>query len=67
MLMLVGGSIFVLGLLLLMAGRIPGLGQLPGDIHVQRDNFTLYVPLGTMILLSIILTVILNIIARFLR
>jgi hypothetical protein len=66
-LMLVGGSIFVLGLVLLLAGRIPGLGQLPGDIRIQRDNFTLYAPLGTMLLLSVLLTVLINLIARFWR
>lgn len=66
-LMVVGGSIFVLGLVLLLAGRIPGLGQLPGDIRIQRDNFTLYAPLGTMLLLSILLTILVNLIARFWR
>lgn len=66
-LMVVGGSIFVLGLVLLVAGRIPGLGQLPGDIRIQRDNFTLYAPLGTMLLLSILLTILVNLIARFWR
>jgi hypothetical protein len=67
MLMLIGGSIFILGLILLLAGRIPGLGQLPGDFRIQRDNVTFYAPVGTMILLSIILTVLLNVIGRFLR
>jgi hypothetical protein len=67
MLMIVGGGIFLLGLLMLLAGRIPGLGQLPGDIRVQRGNFTLYAPLGTMLLLSILLTVVLNLIARLWR
>jgi hypothetical protein len=67
LLMVVGGGIFVLGLVLLLAGRVPGLGQLPGDIRIQRDNFTLYAPLGTMLLLSILLTVVVNLIARFWR
>jgi hypothetical protein len=66
-LMVAGGVLFVFGVILVLAGRIPGLGQLPGDISIQRDNFTLYFPLGTMILLSIVLTVLLNLIARFWR
>jgi hypothetical protein len=66
-LMITGGGIFVLGLLLVLAGRIPGLGQLPGDITIQRDNFTLYAPLGTMIVVSIVLTLVVNLIARFWR
>lgn len=64
LLMITGGGLFVLGLVLFLVGRIPGIGQLPGDITVQRDNFTLYAPFGTMIILSIILTVVLNVIAR---
>jgi hypothetical protein len=67
LLMITGGGLFVLGLVLFLVGRIPGIGQLPGDITVQRDNFTLYAPFGTMIILSIILTVVLNVIARLWR
>jgi uncharacterized protein HemY len=66
-LMITGGGIFVLGLLLVLAGRIPGFGQLPGDITIQRDNFTLYAPLGTMIVVSVILTLVVILIARFWR
>jgi hypothetical protein len=65
--MLVGGSIFVLGIILVVMGRIPGLGQLPGDIQVQRDNVTLFFPLGTMLLISVLLTIVLNLIARWWR
>jgi hypothetical protein len=67
LLMITGGGLFVLGLVLFLVGRIPGIGQLPGDITVQRDNFTLYAPFGTMIILSLILTVVLNVIARLWR
>jgi hypothetical protein len=57
----------VLGLLVTLAGRIPGFGQLPGDITIQRQNFTLYAPIGTMIVVSIILTLVLNLLSRFWR
>lgn len=67
LLMLLGILIFVIGIVLTFAGRIPGLGNLPGDISVQRGNFRLYAPIGTMIVLSIILTIILNVLARFFR
>ncbi len=40
------------------------LGQLPGDVVIERENFRLYIPLGTMIVLSIGLSILLNIIAR---
>jgi hypothetical protein len=40
---------------------------LPGDIVVRRENFTLFAPIGTMIVVSLVLTVLLNLIARFWR
>ncbi len=67
MLMLLGGSLFVIGLLIVLLGKLPGLGRLPGDILIQRDNFTFYMPLATMILVSLLLTILVNLLARLLR
>ena len=67
MLMVAGAAVFVVGLVIFLAGRIPGFGQLPGDITIQRDNFTLYAPIGTMIVVSVVLTLLLNLLARFWR
>ncbi len=67
MLMFFGIILFALGVILVFAGRIPGLGHLPGDIRFRRGNLTIYAPIGTMLLLSILLTVILNILARLHR
>lgn len=64
MLMIIGVIIFFLGGLLLLGGKIPFIGRLPGDIYIKRENFTFYFPLATGILLSILLTVILNIFFR---
>jgi hypothetical protein len=58
-LVIVGGILLILGLVLWLGPRIPWLGKLPGDITYKRDNFTFYFPLGTCILLSVILTLIL--------
>jgi hypothetical protein len=55
--MLIGGILFVLGALLLAGGRF-GLGKLPGDIVVQRENFVFYFPVMTGIVLSVVLTLI---------
>lgn len=52
------------GLVLVLAGRIPWVGRLPGDIYVQRGNWTFYFPLATSLLLSVVLTVIFWLIAR---
>ena len=63
--LLVFGLILVAaGLLFLFADKIPFLGRLPGDILVKRKNFTVYFPLATMVLLSVIATVVLNLISR---
>jgi hypothetical protein len=67
MLMIAGGGLFLVGLLLVMGARIPGFGNLPGDLHVQRGNFSLYAPFGTVILISIVLTVLINVLARLWR
>jgi hypothetical protein len=64
-LVLVMGLILVLiGGLLLLGGRIPWLGRLPGDILIQRRNFTFYFPLATGILISIVLTLFLWLVSR---
>ena len=57
LLMLTGAVLFIVGLLLSVAGPI-GIGRLPGDIVVRRGNFTLYVPIVTSILVSIALSLI---------
>ena len=63
-LIFLGFTMVILGGILLLAGKIPGLGKLPGDIFVQKGNFTFYFPLVTSILLSLLLTVILNLFFR---
>jgi hypothetical protein len=45
-----------IGMLLLVAPRIPWLGKIPGDILIKRENFQLYVPITTCIIISLILT-----------
>lgn len=65
LLMIFGVVLFAAGLLLYFGTRLPWFGNLPGDIVVKRDNFTLYAPLGTMVLVSILLTVLLNLLSRW--
>ncbi|OGP75703.1 MAG: hypothetical protein A2Y80_00250 [Deltaproteobacteria bacterium RBG_13_58_19] len=57
-LIIIGLLLVAVGVVLLLAPKIPWLGKLPGDITWQRGRFTLYFPLGTCILLSLILTLI---------
>lgn len=56
MLMWAGGLLFVVGAAVHFGGRFFALGRLPGDIVVQKDNFTFYFPLATSILVSLVLT-----------
>jgi hypothetical protein len=57
-LMVCGGMMLVVGVLLTLSGKIPWLGRLPGDIIIQRDNFSFYFPLTTCLLLSVVLSLI---------
>ena len=67
LLMWLGGSLLLLGALLTVSGRVPWLGHLPGDIVVKRENFTFFAPIGTMIVLSLSLSLLFNLIGRLLR
>ncbi len=58
-LILLGLAIALVGALLTLAGRIPWIGRLPGDIYLKRENFTFYFPLATSIIVSVILSFIL--------
>ena len=62
-LVLVGAVILFLGLLLVVADRVPLVGRLPGDITVRGDGWTLYAPVATSILLSVLLTLVLTVVA----
>lgn len=68
MLILMGLFVALLGLILTFAPKlkIPFLGRLPGDIRIEREGFSLYFPIVTCILLSVLLTLLLNVVARLL-
>ena len=59
-----GVLIALAGIVLVLVGRVPWIGRLPGDIHFQRGNFTFYFPLATSLLLSVVLTLILYLLGR---
>jgi hypothetical protein len=64
MLIGLGGLIIVMGLFLLLLGKVSGIGRLPGDIYFQKGNFTFYFPVVTSLLLSLVLTLVLNLFFR---
>jgi DUF2905 family protein len=59
-----GLLIVLAGVVLVLVGRVPWIGRLPGDIHFQRGNFTFYFPLATSLLLSVVLTLLLYLLGR---
>ncbi len=68
-----GKWIMVIGLLIVITGgivyffhdKLHWMGRLPGDIRVEKENFKFYFPLATMIIISILVTLVINIIKRF--
>ena len=64
LLIVLGGITVVVGVLVLLAARIPWLGRLPGDVVVQRGPVTFYFPVVTSIVVSIVLTILLNLFLR---
>jgi len=59
-----GLLIALAGVVLVLVGRVPWVGRLPGDIHIQRGNFTFYFPLATSLLLTVVLTLIFYLVGR---
>ena len=64
MVLMLGLLIAAVGVFMLLAGRVPFLGRLPGDVAVQRGNWSFYFPIATSILVSLALTVALNLFMR---
>ena len=57
------GVIFLI--LYLFGNQLNWFGKLPGDIRIEKENFRFYFPITTMILISVILTIIINLIRKF--
>ena len=64
LLIVFGLILAAVGGVILLVGRVPFIGRLPGDIYIQRKNFTFYFQLATSILLSIILTLLFSFFSR---
>jgi len=70
-----GKWIIIIGVLIILAGviiyffhdKLNWIGRLPGDIRFEKDNFRFYFPITTMIIFSVVLTVILIVMKKFLH
>ena len=58
------GIVIMVGGLLLLSGSLSWLGRLPGDIRVERENFRIYIPVVSMLLLSVVLSVVLWVVRK---
>jgi hypothetical protein len=63
-LILVGGVFVLAGLVLTFSDKIPLIGKLPGDIMIRKKDMTIYLPIATSIILSVVLTILLNVFGR---
>jgi hypothetical protein len=62
-----GIGLTVVGGLVLLLGRVLDLGNLPGDVAYEGERVRVYLPIGTMIVLSVVLTLLLNLALRLFR
>ena len=67
LLIIFGVALLIAGVVLVLGGKIPFLGRLPGDIVFRKDGFTFFAPIVTMLIVSLVLTILLNIIFRIFR
>ncbi|PSQ78621.1 MAG: DUF2905 domain-containing protein [Bacteroidetes bacterium QH_6_63_17] len=67
LLLYMGLGLALLGGLVVLLGRVVDLGNLPGDLLYEGDNVRVYVPIATMIVLSVVLTLLLNLALRLFR
>ena len=65
MLVFAGVGIVVIGLLV-WAGAFSWFGRLPGDIRIERETARVYIPIVSMLVVSVVLTLLLNLLSRFL-
>jgi membrane protein implicated in regulation of membrane protease activity len=63
--LVVGGIALILLGLLAQTGLLGWFGRLPGDLRVERPGFTFYFPLTTMVVVSVLLSIVLQIVRRF--
>lgn len=65
--MLAGGAIVIIGIVVyFFADKLHWIGHLPGDVRIERENFRFYFPITTMIIASVLLSVIIAVVRKFL-
>ncbi len=67
LLVIAGLAAVVAGVVLILGPKIPWLGRLPGDLVIRREGFTLFLPLASMIIVSVLLTILVNLFFRLFK
>ena len=67
LLILFGAVLLFVGVIVLVAGKVPFLGRLPGDLVFRRHGLTVFFPMVTMVIVSLVLTLLLNLFFRLFR
>jgi len=67
LLIVAGGALLLTGVVLWLLSKAGFSGGLPGDIRIQGANYSCFIPIASMILLSVVLTVVVNIILRIIN
>jgi hypothetical protein len=65
--MITGGILVILGAAVWVMSKIPWLNQLPGTLRIEGNNFTCIIPVVAMIFLSVVMTIILNVVIRLMN
>jgi hypothetical protein len=63
-LMMLGVLLLIVGAIVHFGGKVLPLGRLPGDFHWEKENFSFHFPVATSIIVSIVLTLLLNLLFR---
>jgi hypothetical protein len=66
-LILAGVFLIIFGLIFTFWGKIPFLGHLPGDFSFQKGNISFFIPLATSIIISLVLTIVINLFIRLIK
>jgi len=63
----IGIAVVIIGIIVyLLHDKLHWVGRLPGDIRIEKENFRFYFPVATMLLISLIVTIVINLIKKFL-
>ena len=67
LLILFGAVLLIVGVIVLVAGKVPFLGRLPGDLVLRKNGLTVFFPIVTIVIISLVLTLLLNLFFRLFR